>query len=150
MKMLSDKVLYIIRGCSGSGKSTFADLLSSSLDFKDPGSTVSLEADQYWYTLGSKDGKYAFDISRLGDAHSWCQEKVLQNMRGGVYNIILSNTNTSEKEMGVYLDMAEDFGYSVVSLVVENRHGNNNIHGVPQATLDKQAQRVKQSLKLLP
>ena len=29
------------------------------------------------------------------------------------------------------MDLAKEFGYTVVSLIVENRHGGENVHGVP-------------------
>lgn len=39
-------------------------------------------------------------------------------------------------------------GYRVVSLVVENRHGNRDVHNVPDEVKGKQEQRIKNSLKL--
>jgi hypothetical protein len=34
-----------------------------------------------------------------------------------------------------YFKLAEKYGYKVVSLIVENRHGSQNIHGVPEEKL---------------
>lgn len=48
--------------------------------------------------------------------------------------------------MKPYLDMAEIYGYRVVSLVVENRHGNSSVHGVPEETMKKMEDRF--SIKL--
>ena len=42
--------------------------------------------------------------------------------------------------------MTEKYGYMVISLVVENRHGGKNIHGVPEVTLEKMEGRF--SIKL--
>ena len=50
--------------------------------------------------------------------------------------IIVSNTFTQEWEMQVYFDLAEQHGFTVFSLIVENRHGNSNIHGVPDDKLE--------------
>jgi hypothetical protein len=35
-----------------------------------------------------------------------------------------------------YFKLAEKYGYKVVSLIVENRHGGTNVHGVPEDKLE--------------
>ncbi len=75
-------------------------------------------------------------------------ENVRPAMDIGYDRVIVSNTSTSEKEIKPYLDLANDYGYQVVSLVVENRHGNDSIHSVPQETRDAQERRLRNSLKL--
>jgi hypothetical protein len=50
--------------------------------------------------------------------------------------IAVSNTFTQEWEMKDYYELAEKYGYKVVSLIIENRHGNKNIHGVPDDKLE--------------
>jgi len=133
-----EKVLIILRGLPGSGKSTFARLMWSEYTI--------CEADQYWY---DKEGNYNFDASKLRQAHEWCQAKVRQFMEDNTLNdqfyreIVVSNTSTTEKELQPYLDLANEFGYKVVSLVVENRHGNSNVHNVPQETLQKMKDRFQ-------
>jgi hypothetical protein len=57
--------------------------------------------------------------------------------------IVVSNTSTTEKELQPYLDLANEYGYKVVSLIVENRHGNSNVHSVPQETLQKMKDRFQ-------
>jgi len=133
-----EKVLIILRGLPGSGKSTFARSMWSE--------HVICEADQYWYDKG---GHYNFDASKLRQAHEWCQAKVRQFMVDNTLNdqfyreIVVSNTSTTEKELQPYLDLAKEFGYTVISLIVENRHGNTNVHDVPQETLQKMKDRFQ-------
>lgn len=67
---------------------------------------------------------------------------------GNWLKIIVSNTTTTEKELKPYIDLAEEYGYKVVSLIVENRHGNDSIHNVPQEIRDSQENRLRNSLKL--
>ena len=55
--------------------------------------------------------------------------------------IVVSNTFTQEWEMKPYYDMAKTYGYTVFSLIVENRHGGVNEHGVPEDKLE--AMRVR-------
>jgi hypothetical protein len=60
--------------------------------------------------------------------------------------IIVSNTFTQEWEMKAYFDLAEQHGYTVFSLIVENRHGGVNAHEVPQEALDKMKDRFEVKL----
>jgi len=46
--------------------------------------------------------------------------------------IVVSNTFTQEWEMEPYFKLAEKYGYTVFSVIVENRHGGKNEHGVPE------------------
>ena len=46
--------------------------------------------------------------------------------------IAVSNTFTQEWEMEVYFKLAKQYGYTVFTVIVENRHGGVNQHGVPE------------------
>jgi predicted ABC-type ATPase len=129
--------LYLIRGVSGAGKSTFAHKLASLL------SCAYYEADMYF---NEPDGEYKFNASHLGKAHGWC----FQNFYNDVcceLDVIVSNTFTTESDMEHYIDIAKQHGYNVVSLVVENRHGNKSVHNVPEATLQRQETLLRKNLK---
>jgi len=93
-----------------------------------------------------KDGEYKFDVNYLKMAHEWCQTMVLGNMKDRTDRIIVSNTFTQEWEMKPYYEMAERFGYTVFSLVVENRHGGVNEHGVPADKLEQMKNRFEVKL----
>ena len=60
--------------------------------------------------------------------------------------IVVSNTFTQEWEMQSYIDLAKKYGYQVTTLIVENRHGNSNVHNVPAETLDRMRQRFEVKL----
>jgi hypothetical protein len=79
--------------------------------------------------------EYKFDSSKLGKAHEWCQSVVDVCMSDKLRKIAVSNTFTQEWEMQPYYDLAEKYGYRVYSLIVENRHGGVNEHGVPEEKL---------------
>jgi predicted kinase len=111
-------VLFLIRGLPGSGKTSFASAIWN--DY------AVCEADKFFY---DKDGNYNFDGSKLKEAHAWCKN-------GQYYpEIAVSNTFTQEWEMEDYFKLAEKYGYKVVSLIIENRHGGQNVHGVPEDKL---------------
>ena len=129
-----EKMLYLVRGIPGSGKSTFAKSLGG----------THFEADQFFMV----DGKYKFDGSKLKEAHNWCQNIVntamILNLTAGLNKrIVVSNTFTQEWEMKPYFEMAEHHGYKIFSIVIENRHGGVNGHGVPEDKLELMKQRFE-------
>ncbi len=120
------KNLILLRGLPGSGKSTFANFIWN--DY------AVCEADKFFY---DKDGNYKFDATKLSEAHRWCREQVETRMKDNQNNpqfypeIVVSNTFTKEWEMAEYFDLAKKYGYTVFTIIVENRHGGINQHGVP-------------------
>jgi predicted kinase len=134
------KSLYLMRGISGSGKSTLAKSLSNP-------NTGHIEADMYF--VDNETGEYRFDPTKLKNAHNWCQD-VVENWMGefGYDSIIVSNTFTQEWEMKPYYELAEQYGYTVFSLIVENRHGGVNEHGVPEEKLEQMEIRLRNNIKL--
>lgn len=132
--------LILIRGVSGSGKSNLAEWLVGGMHYP----TAYVEADQWMYNSG---GEYDFKPEKLPYCHSKCQELVKWYLQDRC-NVIVSNTSTTEKEVAVYQQIAQEYGVEFVSLVVERRHDGVNKHGVPDAKLDQQAQRLRSSLKI--
>jgi len=123
-------VLFLVRGLPGSGKTSFATAIWN--DY------AVCEADKFFY---DKEGNYNFDSSKLKDAHAWCKNEVETRMKDHQDNqqyypeIAVSNTFTQEWEMEDYFKLAEKYGYKVVSLIIENRHGGQNVHGVTEDKL---------------
>jgi predicted kinase len=130
------KTLVLTRGVPGSGKSTTAKLFGG----------LHIEADMYF--VDNETGEYRFDPTKLKNAHNWCQDVVENWMETEEPVITTSNTFTEEWEMKPYLEMAEKYGYRVVSLIVENRHGGINEHGVPEEKLEQMEARLRNNIKL--
>jgi predicted kinase len=117
------KILYLLRGVPGSGKSSVAQNIGG----------THFETDKYFMV----DGEYKFDPTKLKQYHQMCQDEVnlamIQNHTAHLNDVIVvSNTFTQEWEMKPYFDLAKTYGYQVFSLIVENRHGGLNQHGVPE------------------
>lgn len=74
------------------------------------------------------------------------KKKTRDALQRGIAYVIVSNTFTTERELTPYTDMANQLNYSVISLVVENRHGNESIHNVPEEAMDRMRNRF--SVKL--
>jgi hypothetical protein len=114
--------LFLIRGLPGSGKTTMAKQLTPHY----------VEADMFFV----KNGEYTFNPSLLPEAHKWCLQRTKDFMTlWGYEKIAVSNTFTEEWEMADYVKAAEDNGYKVHTIVVENRHGSKSEHDVPEATM---------------
>jgi len=132
------KILTLVRGLPGSGKSTFANTITNEFSV--------CEADKFFY---DKEGNYNFDGSRLKLAHVWCFNQVRTRMEDNKLNpqfypeIVVSNTFTQEWEMEKYYELAEEYGYKVFSIIVENRHSGVNQHGVPAEKIEQMKNRFE-------
>ena len=129
------KHLILLRGLPGSGKSTLAKSLGGDHVFH-------VEADHFFMV----DGEYRFRGDKLKQAHEWCQSMVQDQMFLEHPLIIVSNTFTQEWEMESYFKMAENFGYRVSTVILENRHQGKNIHGVPDEKLEAMKNRFEVKL----
>lgn len=128
------KQLILLRGLPGAGKSTFAKSLGG----------IHVEADQYFMVKG----EYKFDASQLKNAHNYCQSQTRAWMTHNgeqisTDKIIVSNTFTQSWEMDTYFKLAEEFGYQVVCLIVENRHGSPSVHSVPEEKIKQMKDRFE-------
>ncbi|KAM6140734.1 LOW QUALITY PROTEIN: NEDD4-binding protein 2-like 2 [Pterocles gutturalis] len=100
----SQKVLLILRGLPGSGKSTLSRiLLGQSRD------GVVFSTDDYFR---QQDG-YAYNAAQLGDAHDWNQKRAKQAMDQKKSPVIIDNTNIQAWEMKPYVEAALEKGYRV-------------------------------------
>jgi hypothetical protein len=72
---------------------------------------------------------------------------ILNHTTGENETIVISNTFTQEWEMKPYMDMAKNWDYMTFSIIVENRHGGVNQHGVPEEKLQQMADRFETKLK---
>ena len=84
-----------------------------------------------------ENGDYNFDVTKIKDAHQWCQSFVKTDMTLEHPKIVVSNTSTQEWEMKPYFDLAKEFGYTVFTIIVENRHGGKNQHDVPEDKIEQ-------------
>jgi len=129
------KVLYLVRGLPGSGKSTFARMISNHV----------CEADDY-HLLST--GEYDWKPENVHASHVWCKNRCERFMQKNKPRIVVSNTSTTDKELNPYIDMALKYEYIVISVVVENRHEGVSIHEVPSDTITTMRNRLAKNIKL--
>ena len=123
--------LILLRGLPGSGKSTLAKIILQIPTNTEP---EVLSADDFFL---DSDGNYNFDVTKIREAHNYCQFRCSERMRQQKSRIVVANTFTQEWEMESYFDMAKRYNYRVHTVIVENRHGGENVHGVPEDKLQQ-------------
>ena len=130
------KNLLLVRGASGSGKTTFVEKFIENV-------SLSIATDDFFVL----DGIYTFNHSYLAEYHQRCIDGVESEMETpsteGYCNIVVHNTFTKDWEMQPYLVLADKYKYMVHTLIVENRHGSESIHDVPQPAVDAQRERFE-------
>ena len=136
--------LILVRGVSGAGKSTIADMLNIYLN-------SCFSTDDMFMV----DGEYKFDPSKLGEYHDATVQKVKDIMGDRQFEIntgedlltpitiVVHNTFTQEWEMKPYFELAEEFNWHVHTIIVENRHGSKSIHDVPDDVIKAQKERFE-------
>ena len=126
--MSKQKVLFIIRGLPGSGKSTIGNC------FQFPTGEIPsvYSADDYFMV----DGEYKFDRFKLTEAHNLCQTRVFTTLRNG-YSCAVANTFTERWEMEPYILAAKEYDCRVIVVdcfdggMTDEELAAKNIHGVP-------------------
>lgn len=139
------KELVLFRGLPGSGKSEFATTLADALSYS-PEDVVTTSADDFRMV----DGKYVFDASKNREVHEKCRQRVEESMsrKFPADMIFVHNTFTQDWEMEPYFLLAETYGYKVRTVIVENRHGSENVHDVPPEHIKRMGDRF--SIHLAP
>jgi predicted kinase len=129
----------ILCGVPGSGKSTHAKGLKGAL----------VSADSYFE---QPDGSYAFDPSKLPEAHALCLRRFVEHIRLGTFkfhngDVVVDNTNTTVAEVAPYAALALAYGYDLVIRTIWCEPGTawaRNVHGVPLAAIKAMDARMRE------
>jgi len=139
MASQNPKTMILVRGLSGSGKTTIADLIVGEDE-----SRISISVDDYFY---SDDDEYEFDVSKLVDAHNWCKQEVETCLTQGYEVVVVHNTFTRRFELEKYLSLAINYGYRihVISLfdngLTDLQLAKQCVHNVPISNIKVQRRR---------
>lgn len=137
--------IILARGLPGAGKTTLANAISM----------FNVAADDYQMD----NGVYNWRADRVQDAHKQCLERTRTFVTGlmaldeiGVFEtpdpvVVVHNTFTREWEMQPYFDLAKELGCNIFSIIVENRQGHTNQHGVPEEQIAKMQERFEVVLR---
>ncbi len=129
------KILIIMQGASGSGKSTMALWLQSLIQAL--GFTCRICSTDKQFEV---DGVYKFDPSKITAYHAINQKLVREALERGEC-VIVDNTNTQAWEARPYVEMAQALGATVLFRPCEGRY--QNIHGVPSDKVEQMRARIE-------
>lgn len=144
--------VIILRGCSGTGKSTWTRNEAQSY-----GRVQVYSADHFF-----EDGKgnYNFDASKLGLAHGLCLKNFANTLMlediledDSKTTMVIDNTNTTAVEVAPYAQLALAYKrpLKIVTLLCDPEIAHaRNTHGVPLKTVQDQYRRLKQSAGKMP
>jgi predicted kinase len=132
--------LILLRGVPGSGKTTLGKTILRCVASDNPD---VISADDFFI---DENGNYVFDGSKIKLAHEQCLQRCAEKMKEKFSRIVVANTFTQKWEMERYFEMAERYNYRVFSVIVENTHGSQNVHGVPDEKVDIMRNRFEISL----
>ncbi|CAJ1427760.1 unnamed protein product, partial [Effrenium voratum] len=130
LKSRSLKVLYLLRGAPGCGKSSVARLLlqkhlkaqgvswnaSSAGAAHSPICRAFICSTDDYFTIVDSDGgaEYEFQAKRLRELHERNKERCGDAMRLSRTPLFVDNTNMALWEMSAYVALAEQHGYDVM------------------------------------
>lgn len=127
--------LILLRGLPGSGKSTFALVLSEN------GRFPIFSVDDYF--TDPQTGRYQFIHTENHKAYAQCEAEVANSMMRGMERIVVHNVFSMEWEMAPFFKLAEANGYRVFVMTMENYHQGSNEHGIPEEQMEKMRSKFK-------
>jgi len=138
------QLVAIMRGVSGSGKSTFINTLADMM----PDVNIMVHStDDLWMV----DGKYCFDFKLLGEKHRQNADNFKESLEIGIDVVICDNTNIRAREYNKYVTMAKEHNYKVIEIVFYpsslKDHVARNTHNVPEDVLDSMRGKLLKNLE---
>ena len=105
--VMSDRIVYLMRGLPSCGKSHLARRLAGSVG-------VICETDEFFFTqVGDDPESYDYDGSRMDEARQWNLDRFCDAVESGVSRVIVDRGNSRSLESCVYIEFAQAHGYQV-------------------------------------
>ena len=130
-------MVIILRGPSGAGKSTYA---------KQHYPHASVVSADHYFMVGDE---YRFNPAQLSRAHAVCLRNFVDNLQSGQDITIVDNTNCTVAEVAPYAALALAYGHTLKIVTFDGDWriaARRNVHGVPEATVESQANRIGEAM----
>lgn len=134
-----ERILVVLRGVSGSGKTFTAERLGG----------TKCSSDEFF--IDEQTGEYNWNQGGLKKAHVWNQERCRIAMERGDEKVVVDNCNLARQDAAPYVEMALQHGYQVE--IIDCGDGNEglsaqlfaqrNVHQVPVAAIEEQMRRYE-------
>jgi len=138
------KIVYIMRGISGSGKSTVAREIAAREIAGTEG--VIHSTDSYFV---SEAGEYKFDPMTIGEKHRLNMADFEKSLLDGKTLVIVDNTNITRRDYEPYVELARKHGYEVrfkeMPIIGIGEALARNTHNVPREKIELQKSRWEES-----
>lgn len=123
--------VVILRGISGSGKSSLKNVLNEMCI--DAGITVSMHSTDDYQMI---DNVYKFDKKKLGYFHSLNLEAFKKSLIDGINIVVCDNTNLKYRDYKKYIEAGRDIDADVVAVIFHpddyDKHVKRNAHNVSE------------------
>lgn len=140
----NDKVLFLLRGLPGSGKSFLSKQLAGETG-------VVYSTDDFF--INKETGKYEFDPKKIGYNHKRNYERTVEALEKGISPIVVDNTFTQSWEGKNYALAAQKYGYKIEIKEPSTEWAWNveelakrNSHGVPAEAIQRMKDRYQKDL----
>lgn len=142
------KKCIVLRGCPGSGKSTYANRIKSKFKNIYGVSVAICSADNYFI----KNGTYFYDRTKLSRAHENCQNQARKAALHDMPYILIDNTSIMRSDFAYYIRLAKEFDYQIIEKVFgldlsPSELFARNCHGVPIEKIKLMSQKLADSIR---
>lgn len=128
-----NKVIFLIRGLPGSGKTSIGATLNCTV----------VSADDFFMS----SGEYCFDAARLPEAHLYCRDATENILKSHANRVAVANTFTSRWEMEPYIELSKKYLTRVVVIdcfdggMTDKELSEINVHNVPESAISRMRNR---------
>ncbi len=132
MRIKTVKILYIVRGPFGTGKTEFARTICNNV----------VSCWDYYAQYG--ENKWNEKLKPYAD--QYCRTQVERLMDDGCDSIVVTNSFSKQQDLDDYYQLANTHEYKVFCVVMDTRNPQEYVRDVPKEVILKQVIQLKNSM----
>ncbi len=126
------KILYIVRGPFGTGKTEFARTITDNV----------VSCWDYYHQYGQNE----WNEKLKPYADEYCRTRAHDLVSKGIDVLAVTNSFCKEEDMDYFYELAKEHGYTVFCMVMTNRAIEQYKRPAPDNVVQSQSQRLKDNL----